>query len=132
MLKKASLLATAALLVGALNAFAQMAVTVPSGQSVTLFEKRVDLDDNIVRLRFVAPDLASPLTRPSFEAIGADLEALCIEFALKELLQDAPAPSQIVVSLSAEPIEFGVSNTEVEQVFEAFSVQNGTCMLEMF
>ena len=114
------------------SASAQMAVDVPSGQSVTLLEKRVDLDADIVRLRFVAPDLASPLTRPSFEALGDDLEALCNEVGLKNLLKDAPLPAQIVVSLSAEPIEFGVSNTEVEQVFEAFSVQNDTCMLEMF
>jgi hypothetical protein len=34
--------------------------------------------------------------------------------------------------LSAEPVEFGVANTEVEQVFEAFTAQNETCMLEMF
>jgi hypothetical protein len=111
---------------------AQMVVDVPSGQSVTLLEKRVELDADIVRLRFIAPDLASPLTRPSFEALGEDLEALCSEFGLKVLLKDSPLPAQIVVSLSAEELEFGVSNTEVEQVFEAFSVQNDTCMLEMF
>ncbi|MGH1578383.1 DUF6497 family protein [Planktotalea sp.] len=113
-------------------ALAQLSVAVPSGQTVTFLEKRVDLEANIVRLRFVAPDLASPLTRPSFEAIGDDLEALCSEFGLKELLKDAPRPNQIVVSLSAQPIEFGVADTDVQQVFEAFSVQNETCMLEMF
>jgi hypothetical protein len=113
-------------------ASAQMAVAVPSGQSITFVEKRVDLESNIVRLRFIAPDLASPLTRPSFEAMSEDLEVLCADFGLKELLKDAPRPAQIVVSLSAELLEFGVTNTEVQQVFEAFSVQNETCMLEMF
>ena len=116
----------------ALAASAQIAVTVPSGQPVTLLEKRVDLENDIVRLRFVAPDLANPLARPSFEALSADLEVLCSEFGLKTLLKDAPVPAQIVVSLSAMPLEFGVTDTEIEQVFEAFSVQHDTCMLEMF
>lgn len=116
----------------AFSASAQIAVSVPSGQSITLIEKRVDLESDIVRLRFVAPDLASPLTRPSFEALSLDLETLCSEYGLKTLLKDAPKPAQIVVSLSAEQIEFGVANSDVEQVFEAFSVQNDTCMLEMF
>ncbi|MEN8894437.1 DUF6497 family protein [Planktotalea arctica] len=110
----------------------QMPITLPSGQSVSFVEKRVDLEADIVRLRFVAPDLASPLTRPSFEDLSADLQMLCDDFGLNVVLKDAPVPAQIVVSLSSEPVEFGVANTDVEQVFEAFSVQNGTCMLEMF
>lgn len=110
----------------------QMPITLPSGQSVSFVEKRVDLEADIVRLRFVAPDLASPLTRPSFEDLSADLQMLCDDFGLNVALKDAPVPAQIVVSLSSEAVEFGVANTDVEQVFEAFSVQNGTCMLEMF
>ena len=110
----------------------QMPITLPSGQSVSFVEKRVDLEADIVRLRFVAPDLASALTRPSFEDLSADLQMLCDDFGLNVVLKDAPVPAQIVVSLSSEPVEFGVANTDVEQVFEAFSVQNGTCMLEMF
>lgn len=117
---------------GATPLAAQLRVEVPSGQAITLLEKRVDLDSDIVRLRFLAPDLASPLTRPSFEALGTDLEMLCSEFGLKTLLKDGPTPTQIVISLSAEPVDFGVMNADVEQVFEAFSVQNDTCMLEMF
>lgn len=113
-------------------AWAQMAVNVPSGQTVTLLEQRMDEGQKVMRLRFVAPDIANPLTRPSFEALSADLEMLCSEFGLKTLLKDSAKPAQIVVSLSSEPIEFGVSNTEIEQVFEAFSVQNDSCMLEMF
>ena len=111
---------------------AQENIAVPSGQSVTFFEQRDEPDAGVVRLRFIAPDLASPLKRPSFEDMTLDLETLCREFGLKTLLQNATPPNQIIVSLSAEPVEFGIANPNVEQVFEAFSVENETCMLEMF
>lgn len=113
-------------------ASSQVALSVPSGQGIELFEHFQEDDTNTLRLRFIAPDLANPAKRPSFEDLTADLEALCNDFGLKEIVKDAAAPAQIVVSLSAEPVEFGVSNADVEQVFEAFSVQNQTCMLEMF
>jgi hypothetical protein len=51
---------------------------------------------------------------------------------VKTTLEDGLENTQIVISLSSEKVEYGVINSEVEQVFEAFSVQNGTCMLEMF
>lgn len=114
------------------SAVAPEALTVPSGQPISFLEKRVEPEEALVRFRFIAPDLASPLTRPSFEAISADLEVLCSEFALIELAKSGDDAAQIIVSLSAEEIEFGVSNAEVEQVFEAFRVENGICMLEMF
>ena len=111
---------------------AQPAITLPSGQAVTFLEQREEADVGILRLRFIAPDLASPLKRPSFEDLTLDLEVLCVEFGLKKAANADDLPKQIVVSLSAEPVEFGVANTEVEQVFEAFTAQNETCMLEMF
>lgn len=111
---------------------AEQAVAVPSGQSVRFFEQLDEPENGITRLRFIAPDLASPLKRPSFEDMTLDLEALCTEFGLQSLLQNEEQPKQIIVSLSAEPVEFGIANSDVEQVFEAFSVENETCMLEMF
>ena len=111
---------------------AQPAITLPSGQAVTFLEQREEADAGILRLRFIAPDLASPLRRPSFEDLTLDLEVLCVDFGLKKAANVDDLPKQIVVSLSAEPVEFGVANTEVEQVFEAFTAQNETCMLEMF
>jgi hypothetical protein len=109
-----------------------MSVAVPSGQAIEFFEQRVDDATGAVRLRFLAPDLDDPLKRPSFEDITLDLEMLCREFGVKTTLEDGLENTQIVISLSSEKVEYGVINSEVEQVFEAFSVQNGTCMLEMF
>ena len=111
---------------------AEKKIILPSGQVIEFFETRVEAETDTVRLRFIAPDIASPLTRPSFEEMSLDLEALCTEYGLKTALKDGPVPAQIVISLSAEPIEFGVSNADVEQDFEAFSVENETCILEMF
>ncbi|WP_439143687.1 DUF6497 family protein [Planktotalea sp.] len=111
---------------------AEQTVAVPSGQNVRFFEQLDEPENGIIRLRFIAPDLASPLKRPSFEDLTLDLEALCTEFGLNNLLQNEEQPKQIIVSLSAEPVEFGIANSDVEQVFEAFSVEKETCMLEMF
>jgi len=111
---------------------AQSAIIVPSQQSITFLETRAETETNTLRLRFVAPDLESPLDRPSFEEMSQDLQALCDAFAVEEAEKIAFQPTQIVVSLSSKPVEFGVAQTEVEQVFEAFSLKNGSCMLEMF
>jgi hypothetical protein len=111
---------------------AEPLITVPSGQSVRFFEQRDEPESGITRLRFIAPDLASPLKRPSFEDLTLDLEALCLEFGLQKLPPNVRQPVQIIVSLSAQPIGFGIANPDVVQVFEAFSVENETCMLEMF
>ena len=113
-------------------AFAQMPITVPSGQVIEFFEQLVDEETGAVRLRFVAPDLAHPLKRPSFEDITLDLEMLCGELGLKTIRNNGLENTQIVISLSSERVDFGVMNSDVEHVFEAFSVENDTCMLEMF
>ncbi len=112
--------------------WAEQAIILPSGQDVVFFEQRDEPEAGIMRLRFIAPDLASPLKRPSFEDMSLDLEALCNAFGVQALLKSTPQPMQIIISLSAEPVEFGLAAPEVEQVFEAFRVENGTCMWEMF
>lgn len=108
------------------------ALTLPSGQTVSLLETRAERGGALSRLRFVAPDLADPAQRPDFDALTGDLLWLCEEAGLKTLLADAETPAQIIVSLSAQPVEFGVQSPEIEQVFESYSVQGETCILEMF
>lgn len=114
------------------SAQADELIVLPSGQTVTFHEQLQEQDGALVRLRFIAPALASPLKRPSFEDMTADLETLCTEYGLPKFAKEAANPTQIIISLSAELVEFGLSNSGVQQVFEAFSVENETCMLEMF
>lgn len=104
----------------------------PSGQDVTLLELRAEPDAGLLRLRYLAPALGSPMTRPSFENLTADLEYLCTFEGLPAIAKGQYTASQIVVSLSAEPVTFGTLSPDVAQVFEAFLVENDTCILEVF
>lgn len=108
------------------------AITLPSGQTVTFVETLVEEDAHVLRLRFVAPDLADPKTRPDFDALSADFEMLCHDYALPELQKLALPSPQVIVSLSSEPVVFGTIVPDVVQLFEAFSVENDSCMLELF
>lgn len=108
-------------------------ITLPSGQEVTLHETLRETEPEVVRLRYVAPALKSALTRPSFEDLTEDLTALCNSQGKEAVSQDSDIPNAtIIVSLSAQPTEFGTLNPDVPQVFEAFRIENGACILEMF
>ena len=43
-----------------------------------------------------------------------------------------PQPAQIVISLSDRPVPFGEAAPDATQFFEAFALQDGTCIWEMF
>jgi len=120
------------LLGGAAYAGGEDALTLPSGQEVTLMEMRIEEGPDVLRLRYLAPALGSPMTRPSFDKLTEDLEYLCAEKGLPEVQAQGLTAPQIVVSFSAEAVEFGVLSPDVPQIFEAFTVQNDACMLEVF
>lgn len=81
------------------------------------------------RFRFVASDFTG---EEDFETIMTDLEYLCSDYAIPRLSNIGPAPSQVVISLADRELEFGVIDPSVKQVFEAYSVDNGTCIWEVF
>lgn len=126
----AAVLAATALSASAVAGEARIAV--PSGQDITALGALVEADTQTYRFRFLAPDLASPFKRPAFEKLTLDLDALCADFALAQVPAEGREAALIVISLSAEPVEFGISAPDVEQVFEAFRVENDTCILELF
>lgn len=108
-------------------------LSVPSGQAVNFLELLRDEDDGspLRRLRFIAPDLANV----DFDGRMADLEYLCSEVGLpwlRSLEDGAPEGVRIVVSLSERAVPFGEAAPETVQVFEAFTVEDGRCMWEMF
>ena len=106
-------------------------VTLPSGLMAELYEMLTDETGPVPvrRFRFVAPDFATP---ESFEAVMADLAYLCAEIALPRLAEADPMPGRVIVSLADQPSEFGKFNPDVIQVFEAYDIENGTCIWEMF
>lgn len=104
----------------------------PSGQSVTLqeyfIEPHLDGADQ-ARFRFVAPALAQG---SSFAEVEQDFPVLCSDFAVPVLAVVQPDIIQVVISMSAAPLEFGVTDPSIVQFFEAFRIESGSCIWEVF
>jgi hypothetical protein len=106
-------------------------VEVPSGREVSLIEvitTAPGTEGAAARFRFLAPGLTQD------EAIAAadDMQALCDSYAVPRVTGMVPTPQQIIISLSAEAVPFGAAAPGVVQFFEAYSLQDGTCMWEQF
>ena len=112
----------------------EVAVTLTSGLAASLAETRWEPqsapDELWVRFRFVVPALAG--AELDFDMVGADLAALCRNVALPAIAKAGKPADQAVISLSSEPIPFGESNPQVTQLFEAYRVTDGSCILEGF
>ena len=106
--------------------------TAPSGLAATLLEfvDESDQPQSLVRARFVAPELTP--AHPGTDAVLTDLEYLCNTVAIPHLTEVELDPMQIVVSLSAEALELGVFDPDIPQYFEAFSIDDGLCIWELY
>lgn len=106
-------------------------LSLPSGLEVELQEMlREHSGEGLVyRFRFLAPEFKQT---DDVERVVADLEHLCSQFALPRLADTGPLPGQIIVSLADKPSEFGKYDPAVLQVFEAFRVEDGGCIWEVF
>lgn len=127
-MRAAALLAT-----GAVTAAAgEAALVLPSGLSARVQEVLTDRPGEglTYRFRFVAEGF-DPRAE-DVETVVEDLEWLCTAYALPRLSDIGPQPRHIVISLADRETEFGVATPEARQVFEAFSVEDDTCIWEMF
>lgn len=108
--------------------------TVPSGQSVTLTEVLQDVvsGEEWLRMRFVAPEIGNNNGNLGFTAVGADIQHLCENVGLPYLVEYSLTPSVVVISLMDRPVEFGATDPDAKQYFEAFRIENDTCVLEPF
>ncbi|MEX0338420.1 MAG: DUF6497 family protein [Arenibacterium sp.] len=109
-------------------------IKVPSGQTVTLSEIRVDSlsGEPWARFRFVAPGISRETGRISHDVAAIDMEALCADFALAHLDANALEVTRIVVSLSDRAVEFGASDPDATQFFETFRRENDRCIWEEY
>ena len=110
-------------------------IAVPSGQAVTLQDviwNEAGPSGLTLRFRFVAPQIARSGGSVDAESASADMMALCNAFALPRLAEFGPQPGQVIISLSDRALPFGETVPEATQFFEAFSIENGTCVWEMF
>lgn len=107
-------------------------VVLPSGLKTHLQEMLWDRPGGglVYRFRFVAPEFSTD--GMDFDILRADLEHLCNEFALPRLANVGPEPGQVIISLADRESEFGIFDPDVAQVFEAYSVENGSCIWEVF
>ncbi len=108
--------------------------TVPSGQSVTLTEVLEDVvaGEDWLRMRFVAPQIARDGGTVTHEAAEADIVHLCDEVALPYLMEYSLAPDVVVISLMDRVVEFGATDRDATQFFEAFRIVDDTCFVDAF
>lgn len=103
----------------------------PSGGQVHLHE--IIIEDGgtgtVTRLRFVADGFAPDQMAP--EATLRDMTFLCESNALDYLT--GPVDGQtVIISLADREAPFGVMDSSVAQIFEAFTILDNTCIWEAF
>lgn len=106
--------------------------SVPSGLQVSLQEYFVDtLPDGSdqARFRFIVAALAQGI---GFARVEADFPVLCTEFALPTLASQQAVVAEVVISMADTALEFGATDPSVIQYFEAFRIENDSCILEVF
>lgn len=111
------------------------AVVVPSGQPVEFLERVIEVDnyDGLTwRFRFVAPAISRSNGTVSLDTAIADMDALCAGFALTRFNATGALPQQIIISMADRPTEYGVAAPDATQFFEAYSIENGTCIWKGF
>ena len=121
-------------LAGAVPLGAAEPVGVPSGQSVAFVEVIDETsggEEAVVRFRFLAPAIAGGGAVDAEAALG-DMAALCDSFALPWLDAEGIVAQTVVISLSDRPVEFGVTDAEAVQYFEAFQIEDGACIWELY
>lgn len=110
-------------------------VAVPSGQEITYYDTiqdRPGVAGLTYRFRFIAPAISRDGGTVGVEVAAEDMDFLCETFALPRLPVSGPTPSQVIISLSDRPVEFGIPTPEVTQFFEAYRIEDGICIWEGF
>lgn len=115
-----------------LTATPALALEVPSGQPVELQEVLIDDvgGETWLRFRFIAPEIARDTGSIDNAAAAPDMMHLCTTLALPYITQYDLEGQVIVVSLADRITEFGVPDPDSTQFFEAFRMQDDTCIWE--
>lgn len=114
---------------------AQVAVTLPSGQQVTLIEVLSNIPGSeglATRFRFLSPDVTRGTGSIDVDTAGADMDWLCTTYALPRLPTNGPQPAEIIISMSDMDVPFGEDHPEATQFFASYSIADGTCQMGMF
>lgn len=122
----------AAVLAGSVTA--QQAVSVPSGQAVSLSQVLVEETgkDSIVRFRFVAPAIAREGGSVGYDVAAADIDHLCRDLVIPYMADYALAANHVVISMSDRDVPFGEANPQATQFFEAYRLEDADCIWEAY
>lgn len=112
--------------------FAADDITVPSGLPITLQEVITNQPGQglTYRFRFISPGIARG--QRDYDMVEADMAHLCKVFALPRIPTPGPKPNQIVISIADRETAFGSPDPDTTQFFEAYSIDNDTCIWEPF
>ena len=104
-------------------------ISVPSTQPVSFLEFISENDGALVRFRFLTPQIGEAF---DYAAVSGDFQVLCDQQVMPALEAHALNPTQIVLSMTAVDIPFGVDDPTVLQFFEIFRPEKGLCIWEEF
>lgn len=110
-------------------------IAVPSGQPVTLLDviwNAPGPEGLTLRFRFLAPQIAREGGMVDVDTAIADIQHLCESYALPRLADFGAPPAQVVISLSDRDVPFGETVPEATQYFEAFAIEDGTCVWQVY
>ena len=83
-------------------------------------------------IRFVAPSIGADKGKVSHDDAAKDIEHLCAAVAVPYIAEYDLKSDLVVVSMADQKTEFGETNPDATQFFEAFRVQNDICIWEAF
>ena len=106
---------------------------VPSGQAVILQDVFWEEgDDLILRVRFLAPQIARDGGDVDYDTAAKDMLHLCESFVLPQVAESVDKPDQIIISLSDIEVPFGEADPDATQFFEAYRIQDGACIWDVY
>jgi len=124
----------AAMLICAPFGLAAEMIKVPSGQPITFHDViwEAEGDVNTYRFRYIAPEISRQGGSIGFDQAEQDLHHLCETSALPALIEQGRSVDRIVISLSDRIVEFGTSNPDATQFFDAYTPDGTKCIWEGF
>lgn len=125
---------TLTLILMATSAATQQAVSVPSGQAVSLNEVLLDdaTGETWVRFRFVAPAIARDGGSVDYDVAAGDIEHLCRDMVIPYMSEFELAFTHVVISMADRDVPFGEANPNATQFFEAYRLEDADCIWEAY
>lgn len=106
---------------------------VPSGQPVMLQDLFwQEGDDLVLRVRFLAPQIAREGGTVAYDAAVKDMLHLCDTVVRPQVEAGEDKPDQIIISFSDIDVPFGEADPAATQFFEAYRIENGACIWEVY